>query len=349
MSLLKKLALQVLCDVALTARTGYDDTGGGRDEQSGNLCDQTVADREQRVMGRCIRRGHTRLEDADDEPTYYVDPGYDEAGNRVASDELASTVHRPVKVRLSAHLFTASPGLFFVDQSGVQVGVDGHLFTGHGIEREPCCNLRDTARPLRDHDKVDQHQHDEHDGADHVVARNDELAEGSDQLARFAPAEDQPGGRHVQRQPEKRGDEQHPREDGEVERPQRVKRRQEHGKADRDVRCEEDVEQERGYGDDHDEQNRNDSARDHHLGVHPFYLGRLYGHGVSTHVPYLPFFLLVGCLNDVHAFGKSQREWLRRPDKGLPESPVLPVRYRTAPGRGGGPPRSGCRIHVRAP
>ncbi len=51
-------------------------------------------------------------------------------------------------------------------------------------------------------------QDQEHDQADHVVATHHERTDGTDHAARIPVGQDQARGRHVERQPEQRGDQQ---------------------------------------------------------------------------------------------------------------------------------------------
>ena len=62
-----------------------------------------------------------------------VDGGDDQASLRVALDELAGAVHRPVEFTFLDNLLPPLLGLFFGDVAGVEVGVDGHLLSGHGV------------------------------------------------------------------------------------------------------------------------------------------------------------------------------------------------------------------------
>jgi hypothetical protein len=71
----------------------------------------------------------------------------------------------------------------FVDQAGVQVGVDRHLLAGHRIEGEARADFGDALGALGDHDEVDHHQDREDDQADGEVAADQEVAEGLDHLA----------------------------------------------------------------------------------------------------------------------------------------------------------------------
>ncbi len=87
-------------------------------------------------------------------------------------------------------------------------------------------DLGDAPRALGDDDEVDDHQDGKDHQADRVVAADDELAEGLDDLAGRVAAvvafqQDHPGRGHVQRQAQQGRHQQHRREHGEVQRPQR--------------------------------------------------------------------------------------------------------------------------------
>ena len=69
-----------------------------------------------------------------------------------------------------------------VNQAGVQIGVDGHLFTRHGVEGKARAHFGDPFAPFGDHHEVDDHQDDEHHNTDHVVAADHHFTEGLDHL-----------------------------------------------------------------------------------------------------------------------------------------------------------------------
>ena len=104
-----------------------------------------------------------------------------------------------------------------------EIGVDGHLLAGHGVEAEARGDFGDTAGTLGDDDEVDDHQDDEDHDTDDEIAARDEVAEGLDDVAGgigagVALAEDQARGGQVQAQPQHGGDQQHGREGREFER-----------------------------------------------------------------------------------------------------------------------------------
>ena len=102
--------------------------------------------------------------------------------------------------------------LRLVDGAGAQVGVDGHLLARHRVQGEARRDLRHALGALGDHQELHQRQDREDHRADDVVAPDDELAEGLDDLARVSLREREPRRRHVQRQPEQRRHQQQRRE-----------------------------------------------------------------------------------------------------------------------------------------
>ena len=109
-------------------------------------------------------------------------------------------------------------GLRLRDQPGVEVGVDGHLLAGHGVEGEAGRDLGDAAGAVGDDDELDDDEDQEDDQADHDGAADDEVPEALDDRPGVAVEQDQPGGADVEREAEEGGDEQQRGEHGEVER-----------------------------------------------------------------------------------------------------------------------------------
>ncbi len=115
---------------------GDDDRGRGRQQQRRDLGDQAVTDGQQRVVVHRRAEIQAMLAHADGQAADDVDDQDQDAGDRIAADELAGTVHRAVEVGLAAHFLAPRPGLVLVDQAGVQVGVDGHLLARHRVQGE---------------------------------------------------------------------------------------------------------------------------------------------------------------------------------------------------------------------
>jgi hypothetical protein len=82
------------------------------------------------VKSSAASRTTSGLEHADHEAADDVDQRDDDAGDGVAADELAGTVHGAEEVGLLGDLLAAALGLVFVDDAGVEVGVDRHLPPG---------------------------------------------------------------------------------------------------------------------------------------------------------------------------------------------------------------------------
>ena len=112
--------------------------------------------------------------------------GDQDAGHRVALDELRGTVHRAVEVGLLGDLGAALARLLVGDLAGVEVGVDRHLLAGHGVEGEARADLGHAAGAVRDDHELDHDQDQEDDEADDDVAADDEVAERLDHVARVA-------------------------------------------------------------------------------------------------------------------------------------------------------------------
>ena len=165
-----------------------------------------------------------------------VDGCDDDPGHGVAAHELGGTVHGPEELGLLLQLLAAALGLLVVDQAGRQVGIDGHLLAGHGIEGEARRYFGDAGGALGDHHEVDDHQDDEHHHPDHVVAAHHQGAEALDDHARRVAAlvpvgQDQAGGGDVQAQPVEGRHQQHGGKGRELQRllDQQRRHQDEHG------------------------------------------------------------------------------------------------------------------------
>jgi hypothetical protein len=163
------------------------------------------------------------LDDADQDAADDVDAGDDQAGDRVALHELAGAVHGPEEGRFLLQVLAALLGGVLVDQAGRQVGVDGHLLAGHGVQGEAGRDFRDPARTLGDDHEVHHHQDDEDDHPDDEVALHHQVAERLDDgagavRAFLAVAEDQACRGDVEAQAIEGRDQQDGRERGEFQR-----------------------------------------------------------------------------------------------------------------------------------
>ena len=96
---------------AVAAGAGDDDAGRGRDQQRRDLGDQAVADRQEREgVERRRENDMPLLQHADDDAAEQVDRDDQDAGDRVALDELGGAVHRAVEVGLARDLLAALRG-----------------------------------------------------------------------------------------------------------------------------------------------------------------------------------------------------------------------------------------------
>ena len=154
-----------------------------------------------------------------------VDEGDEHACIHVALHELARTVHCAVEVRFPAHIFTAAGGFIFIDKSGVEVGLNRHLFAGHGVQGEPRRHFGDTRGTGGDDHLVQNKQNQKDNRANYIVAAHHEFAESLNHLtgsgsALLAIHENQAGGGHIQCQAQHGGNQQQGRENGEFQRRQ---------------------------------------------------------------------------------------------------------------------------------
>ncbi len=165
--------------------------------------------------------------------THDVDQGNDKARDRVAAHELAGAVHGAEELDLTFQARPAGACLAVVDDPGGQIGIDGHLLAGQGVQGETGSNLGHAAGTAGDDHEI-HHQEDEKDHRAHdEAATHGELPEGLDDVARGARPrralqEDEAGGGHVEAQPEQGHDQQQGREDRKVEGTSHTKRHQQH-------------------------------------------------------------------------------------------------------------------------
>ena len=204
----EQLPGQFAAQLLLGRRARDQDAGGGGSDQRGNLRNQAVADGQQREALQGFVDRHALLHDADGETAQHVDQRDQDGGDGVAAHELAGAVHRAVKIGLLLDLAAAGAGLGFVDHAGVQFGVNGHLFAGHGVQSETGRDFRDAPGALGDDDEIDQDQDQKDDQADHVIAAHDKIAERFDDVPGVTIEQNQPGGGDVERKPEKRDEQQ---------------------------------------------------------------------------------------------------------------------------------------------
>ncbi len=102
------LAGDLRAEVGLAAGAGDDDARRGRDQERRDLRDEAVADRQDREgVERRRENDMPLLQHADDDAAEEVDRDDQDAGDRVALDELRGAVHRAVEVGLARDLRAA--------------------------------------------------------------------------------------------------------------------------------------------------------------------------------------------------------------------------------------------------
>src|SRR5208337_3088581 len=162
---------------------GDDHAAGHRDQKRGNHGDQAVADGEHGVGLERLAKRNIELEDSDEEAGQDVDGGDEDGGDRVALVEAGGAVHGTVEFRFAGNLFAAGARLMFVDESGIEVGVDCHLLAGKSIEGKSGGDFSGAHGAMRDHDVLDGDEGDEENESDNVVAADYELSKGFDDAA----------------------------------------------------------------------------------------------------------------------------------------------------------------------
>ena len=185
---LENLLRDLLAHVLVFAHTGHHHGGSHRNEQRRNLRHQCITHGQQDVGVCSGTRTQPMLQHADGESAHDADEQNQNARDGIAAYEFGCTVHGAEETRFVAHFTAAALGFFFVNQAGIQVGIDGHLFAGHGVQGEACRHLGNALGALGHHNEVDDHQDHKHDQAYGKVAANQEVAEGLDHRARCTRA-----------------------------------------------------------------------------------------------------------------------------------------------------------------
>ena len=83
---------------------------------------------------------------------------FDNNDENVGSGMVGAPACGDVEIGLAGNIFTPGLRLRLVDQPGVKIGVNRHLFAGHRVQGKAGRNLGNTLGPLGDDDKVDCQQ-----------------------------------------------------------------------------------------------------------------------------------------------------------------------------------------------
>ncbi len=167
--------------------------------------------------------------------------------------------------------FAARAGLLLVDQSGIQVGIDGHLLAGHGVESE---TRRDFGRPhcaVADDHVLNGDQGQKQHEADDVIAADHELPESFDDPAGCggslaAMQQNAAATREIERQPQQRQQQQETGKDRELHRTQDLHCREQNQDRNSDAEREQKIEDEAGQRHQHDEDQADGKCRDQPVG-----------------------------------------------------------------------------------
>src|SRR5262249_39123673 len=113
-----ELAEQRLVGGAGDACFGDEQSGGGRDDQRGDLRHQAVTDGEDRIGVRRVGKRQALLRDADNHAADNVYEHNQQPGDRVSTDEFGGAVHGAEETAFIFQFLPAATRLFFVDESG---------------------------------------------------------------------------------------------------------------------------------------------------------------------------------------------------------------------------------------
>jgi hypothetical protein len=116
---------------------------------------------------------------------------------------------------------------------GVEIGVDGHLLAGHGVQGKAGADFRDPACAFGNDDEIDDGEDGEHHHADGVVTADHKMAECFDHLAgrvttRWPCSSTTRVEATLSAKPQQGGDQQHGGEYRKIQRPLAVDGRQQH-------------------------------------------------------------------------------------------------------------------------
>ncbi len=258
----EELLAEIAAEGFVGGGAGDDQASGDGDQQRRDHGDEAVAHGEHGVGLERVAEGNIELKDADQESGDDVDGGEQNGGERVTLAEAGGAVHGAVELGFAGDGLAAGAGLVFVDESGVEVGVDRHLLAGHGIEGEARRDLGGADRAVADDQELNGDERDEEHEADDVVAADDKLSEGRNDVAGgggsfIAVEQDAARAGKVERQPEESEQQQEAGKDGELYRAKNADRREQDNDRGGNAHGQQKVEQKAGHGHQHDEDDRN--------------------------------------------------------------------------------------------
>ena len=158
-------------------------------------------------MSYGVLNGHSSCISENDSADEVYDGDYN-ACFCISLYEFAGTIHGAVKFTFLYDVLATFSSFGVGDVTGVEVGVDGHLFSWHCIENESCADFADSAGTFCNDDKLYDDDDHEHDQADDEVTAGDKVAECIDDGSGISLEEDEPGGGDVESETEEGGNQQ---------------------------------------------------------------------------------------------------------------------------------------------
>jgi len=236
------------------------------DQQRRDHGDQPVAHRQRGIRAERIRQGGALLQRSDQQSCHNVDRGNENGRHRVPLVEAGGPVHGAVELSLARHRLTPLARGGLVNQAGIQVGVNRHLFARECVQGEAGRDLGRAHRAMADDQKLDRDQGKKQHKPHHVVAAHDELAEGLDHAAgRCGPfaamQKNAPAGGDVQGQAEERQQQENGRKDRQIDGLSDLNCREEYHDGRGHRRPEQHVEDRGRQRNQHDEDNADGPAR----------------------------------------------------------------------------------------
>ena len=246
----KHLPVDLLAHVFGAGGTGNHNRRSGGQQQRRQLRHQTVTDGQQGVNLAGVGKGHAVLKDTHGYAADQVNKQDKQTGDGITAHEFTGAVHRAVELGLLGDFLTTQLGLILIDQARVEVSINGHLLTGHGVEGEACAHLGNAPGTFGHNHKVDDHQNGEDHDTNDIIAADHHLAKGLNHLAGRGMAvltveHDHSGGSHVECQAHQRRDQQNSGEYREIQRAQRVDADQQHNDGEGNVEGKEHIEEKR--------------------------------------------------------------------------------------------------------
>ncbi|EKW18364.1 hypothetical protein EC930056_0405 [Escherichia coli 93.0056] len=148
----------VMGDIAVVADAGDDNRRCGGEQEGRDLRHQPIADGHQHILLEGGVGAQVVFKYPDTDAADQVNRQNHHPGDGIPAHKLRCPVHRAVEIGLTGNIFTPGLRLCLVDQSGVKIGVNRHLFAGHRIQGKAGRNLGNTLGPFGDDDKVDCQQ-----------------------------------------------------------------------------------------------------------------------------------------------------------------------------------------------